>query len=312
MVTLQEIIQSHKRIEKFIHRTAVLTNMSLDHLTEAKLFCKCENFQKTGAFKIRGATNVVQQLSNEELERGIATSSSGNHGAALAMAVSRRGGKVTVVMPDNSSLKKVENVKRNGGNIIWCKPQHESREKVLSDYIAETGSVVIHPYNNERIIAGQGTAAMEFLEDQPDLDIIITPLSGGGLLSGTLCAAKNMKPDIKVYGAEPEEADDAYRSLKAGKRMANESTHTICDGLRAQIGEINFPIIQELVDGIITLTELEIINAMRMIWERMKIIVEPSSSIALAALIKNIDMFKDKKVGLILSGGNVDLDDLPW
>ena len=312
MVTFQEIIRSHHRIEKFIYRTPILSSHSLNQFTGAELYFKCENFQKTGAFKIRGATNVVQQLSNEELERGTATSSSGNHGAAVAMAVGRRNGNVTVVMPKNSSLKKVENVKRNGGKIIWCKPLQESREEVLSTFVEETGAVVIHPYNDERIIAGQGTAAMEFLEDQMDLDVIITPLSGGGLLSGTLCAAKNMNPEIKVYGAEPEEADDAYRSLKAGKRLANETTYTICDGLRAQIGEINFLIIKELVDGIITLTELEIIDAMHMIWERMKIIVEPSSSIVLAAVIKHMDMFEKKKIGLILSGGNVDLDDLPW
>lgn len=289
-----------------------MTNCSLDKITSANLFCKCENFQKAGAFKIRGATNAVEQLSTEELEMGVATASSGNHGAALSMAVARRRGKVTVVMPNNSSLKKVENVQRNGGNIIWCEPRQESREKVLNDFVRETSAVIIHPYNDERIIAGQGTAAVELLEDNPELDVIITPLSGGGLLSGTLYAAKYMKPGIKVYGAEPEEADDAYRSLKAGKRLANKTTHTICDGLRAQIGEINFPIIQEMVDGIITLTEQEIVNSMRMIWARMKLIVEPSSSIVLAAVIKNMDMFRDKKVGLILSGGNVDLDALPW
>mgnify|MGYP001277867859 CR=1 FL=1 len=312
MVSIQEIIRSHKRIKKYIHRTAVLTNHSLNYLTGSQLYFKCENFQKAGAFKIRGATNAVQQLSKEEIERGVATSSSGNHGAALAMAVSRRGGKVSVVMPDNSSTKKIDNVKRNGGNIIWCKPFQESREKALREFVAESGAVAIHPYNDLRIIAGQGTAAMELLDEQPELDVIITPLSGGGLLSGTLCAAKNIKSNIKVYGAEPEEADDAYRSLKANERLANETTNTICDGLRAQIGEINFPIIKELVDGIITLSELEIINSMRMIFERMKIIVEPSSSITLAAVIKNRDIFKDKKVGLILSGGNVDLNDLPW
>ena len=312
MVSLQEITRSHKRIQAFIHRTPVLNSHSIDQYCSAELYFKCDNFQKTGTFKIRGATNAVQQLKREELERGVATASSGNHGAALAMAVGIRGGKVTVIMPDNSSPKKIENVKRNGGNIIWCRPQQESREKVLSDFVKETGAIVIHPYNNERIIAGQGTAAVELLEDYPNLDIIITPLSGGGLLSGTLCAAKNMKPDIKVYGAEPEAANDAYRSLKAGKRLANKTTNTICDGLRAQIGEINFPIIQKMVDGIITLTEHEIIDSMRMIWDRMKIIVEPSSSIVLAAIIKKTVLIKDKKVGLILSGGNVDLDDLPW
>jgi threonine dehydratase len=257
-------------------------------------------------------TNAIQQLSKKEMKKGIATASSGNHGAALSKAVCSRGGQVTVIMPDNSSPIKVENVRRNGGNIIWCKPRQESREQVLSDFVAKTGAVVIHPYNDERIIAGQGTAAKELLENQPDLDIIITPLSGGGLLSGTLCAVNKMKPNVKVFGAEPKEADDAYRSLKAGKRLQNETTNTICDGLRAQMGEINFLIIKELVDGIITLTEVEIIDAMHMIWERMKIIVEPSSSIVLAAVIKHMDMFEKKKIGLILSGGNVDLDDLPW
>ena len=312
MITLPEIIQSHQRIERFIHRTPVITNYGLDQLTGTHLFFKCENFQKAGAFKIRGATNAVERLTEEELQKGIATASSGNHGAALAMAVSRRGGQVTVIMPNNSSYKKVKNVQRNGGNIIWCEPSQESRDNELKNFVSETGAIVIHPYNNEDIIAGQGTASVELMEDQSDLDVIIAPVSGGGLLSGTLCAAKNIKPTIKVFGAEPEEADDTYRSLKAGERLSNETTHTICDGLRAQIGLINFPIIQELVDGIITLKEQEIIESMRMIWERMKIIVEPSSAIALAAVINNLDMFSNKKVGLIMSGGNVDLDDLPW
>ena len=312
MVSFQEIIRSHHRIEKFIHRSKVLTNQSLDDLTGTNLYFKCENFQKAGAFKIRGATNAVEQLSAKDIEKGVATASSGNHGAALAMAATRRGGKVTVVMPDNSSPKKVDNVKRNGGEIIWCRPLQESREKVLNKFVQETGAVVIHPYNDERIIAGQGTVAMELLEEQPDLDVIITPLSGGGLLCGTLCAAKNMKPNIKIYGAEPEEANDAYRSFQAGIRLANKTTHTICDGLRAQIGVINFPIIQEMADGIFTLSEQDIIDSMRMIWERIKIVVEPSSAIVLAAVMKNLGLFKNKKIGLILSGGNVDLDDLPW
>ena len=194
MITLPEIIQSHQRIERFIHRTPVITNYGFDQLTGAHLFFKCENFQKSGAFKIRGATNAVERLTEEELQKGIATASSGNHGAALAMAVSRRGSQVTVIMPNNSSSKKVENVQRNGGNIIWCEPRQESRDKELNNFVTETGAIVIHPYNNEDIIAGQGTAAVELMEDQPDLDVIITPLSGGGLLSGTLCAAKNIKP----------------------------------------------------------------------------------------------------------------------
>ena len=312
MIHIQEIIDSHNRIKPFIHRTQILTNESLNRLSDAEIFCKCENFQKAGAFKIRGATNAIEQLTMEELEKGIATASSGNHGAALAMAVTRRGGKVTVVMPSNSSVKKIDNVRRNGGDIVWCEPYQESREEVLHNLIEDTGAIVIHPYNDKRIIAGQGTATLEFLEDQPELDVIIVPVSGGGLLGGTLCAAKNIKPDIKVFGAEPKEADDAYRSLQFGKRVANKTTNTICDGLRAQIGELNFPIIQELVDGIITLKESEIIDAMRMIWECMKIIVEPSSAIAFAAVLKDNNTFQNKKVGLIFSGGNVDIDDLPW
>ena len=312
MVSFQEIIDSHDRIKQFIHRTPILTNSGLDYLIGAEIFCKCENFQKTGAFKIRGATNAVELLTTSEIDQGIATASSGNHGAALAKAATRRKAKITVVMPNDSSLKKIDNVKRNGGDIIWCEPFQESREKVLNDFINETNSIVIHPYNDEKIIAGQGTAAKEFLEDCRDLDLIIAPLSGGGLLSGTLCAAKRIKPEILVYGAEPMEADDAYRSLIAGKRLSNETTDTICDGLRAQIGIINFPIIKEMVDGIITLSEIEIISAMKMIFERMKIVVEPSSAIVLAAAIKNKNKFQGKKIGLIFSGGNVDCDNLPW
>ena len=312
MVDFKDIIDSHDRIRHLIHRTPILTNESFNNLIDANLFFKCENFQKTGAFKIRGASNAVALLTKNELDRGIATASSGNHGAALAKAVTSRNGKITVIMPEDSSLKKIENVQRNGGEIIWCEPFQKSREKVLNDFVASSNAVVIHPYNDEKIISGQGTAAKEFLEDCPDLDVIISPLSGGGLLSGTLCAAKRIKPDILVFGAEPEEADDACRSLAAGERLSNKTTNTICDGLRAQIGIINFPIIKQMVNGIITLSESEIISSMKMIFERMKIVVEPSSSIVLAAAIKRKEEFRGKKVGLILSGGNVDCDNFPW
>ena len=314
MVTIQEIIQSQHRIKKFIHRTPILRSKSLNTLTGAQLFFKCENFQKAGSFKIRGATNAVEQLSNKELLKGVATVSSGNHGAALSMAVTRRGGKVSIVMPKNSSKIKIDNVKRNGGDIVWCAPNQSSREKVLGDLVKETGAVIVHSYNDERlhIMAGQGTASKELLEDYPDLDVIIAPLGGGGLLSGTLCATKSIKSNIKVYGAEPKEADDAFRSLKDGKILPNKTTNTICDGLRAQIGTITFPVIQKLVDDIFTLDEGEIIESMHIIWERMKIIVEPSSAIVLAAIINKQKIFKNQKIGLILSGGNVDVDDLPW
>jgi len=312
MPSFKDIQDAHERIRSFIHRTPVLTNSSLNKLTGAELYFKCENFQKAGSFKIRGATNTVLQLTQEELDRGIVTASSGNHGAALSMAVSNRGGKTTVVMPNNTPKMKVDNVERNGGEIVWCEPVQESRETVLQDLLAETGVVLVHPYNDERIIAGQGTAAKELLEDHPDLELLVSPVSGGGLLSGTLCSTKEMKPEILVYGAEPAEADDAFRSLRSGIIRSNETTNTVCDGLRAQIGSIPFPIIQEKVDGIITVTEDEIIDAMRMIWERMKIIVEPSSTITLAAILKRKELFAGKKVGLILSGGNVDLEEMPF
>ena len=312
MVTFNEIKEAHKRILPYIHRTPILTNRSLNLLSNSKLYFKCENFQRTGSFKIRGATNAVELLSQDKINRGIATASSGNHGAALSMAVKRRGGRVTVVMPSNTPKIKVENVKRNGGNIIWCAPNQNSREKTLNELVNKNGSIIIHPYNDKRIVTGQATAGLEFLEDQPDLDCIIAPLSGGGLLSGTLSSVKKMKSSIKVFGAEPEEADDAFRSLELGKIVKNDTTNTICDGLRAQIGTITFPIIKNYVDGIITVSEDDIKDAMRMIWERMKIIIEPSCSITLAAVLKQKSKFKNLKIGLILSGGNVDLDQLPW
>ena len=312
MVTLKEIELAHKRIRHLIHRTPILTNKSLNELSGAKLYFKCENFQKVGAFKIRGATNTVEQISQTEIEKGVATTSSGNHGAALSMAVTRRGGKTKVVMPNNTPKIKVNNVERNGGIVVWCEPEQSSRESVLADLVEQTGAIVVHPYNDERIVAGQGTCAKELMEDEPNLDMIVCPVSGGGLLGGTLLAAKGINSKIIVYGAEPSEADDAYRSLKSGKIETNKSIDTICDGLRAQLGTVPFPIIQEFVDGIITVTEEEIISAMRMIWERMKIIVEPSSAITLGGLLKKPAIFKGKRVGLIISGGNVDLEKLPW
>jgi len=312
MVTLKDIEAAHERIRPHIHRTPVFTNNSLNELSGAELYFKCDNFQKAGSFKIRGATNTVEQLTIEELNRGVATTSSGNHGAALSMAVTRRGGKTKVVMPNNTPKIKINNVERNGGEVVWCEPEQESRESVLKELIEKTGAVVVHPYNDERIMAGQGTCAKELLEDHPELDVIVSPVSGGGLLSGTLLSSKPLKDDIQVFGAEPAEADDAYRSLKLGKIVPNETINTICDGLRAQIGGLTFPVISDLVDDIITVTEEEIIDSMRMIWERLKMIVEPSSSITLGAVLKNKDKFNGKKVGLIISGGNVDLDHLPW
>ena len=228
------------------------------------------------------------------------------------MAVTRREGKTKVVMPHNTPKIKVDNVERNGGEVVWCEPDQSSREQVLADLVNESGATVVHPYNDERIIAGQGTCAKELLEDHPEIQIIVSPVSGGGLLSGTLLSAKEMNEQVSVYGAEPAEADDAYRSLQNGEIVPNDTINTICDGLRAQIGTITFPIIQKYVDEIITLSEEEILDSMKMIWERLKIIVEPSCSISLAAIIKNKNKFSGKNVGLIMSGGNVDLNQLPW
>ena len=290
----------------------MLTNSSLNKITDSELYFKCENFQKSGSFKFRGAINTVLQLTSQELDRGVVTASSGNHGAALSMAVSRLGINPKVVMPNNTPKVKIDNVKRNGGEIIWCEPDQASRDNVLNDILQQTGSILVHPYNDIRIIEGQGTSALELLEEYSDLDAIISPVSGGGLLSGTLCSAKGLNEKIMVYGAEPVEADDAYRSLANGNIQINKTTNTICDGLRAQIGTITFPIIKDKVEGILTITEEEIIHSMRLIWETMKIVVEPSCSITLAAVIKNKNLFKRKKIGLILSGGNVDLSNLPW
>ena len=312
MTTIEDIKKAHERIRPFIHRTPVLMNKSLNELSGAELYFKCENFQKSGSFKIRGATNAVMLLDDKSISKGIVTVSSGNHGAALAMAVSIRNGKTQVIMPRNTPKSKVDNVIRNGAKIIWCKPTLQSREKVLKKVIDESGATLIHPYNDVNIIGGQGTVAKEFFEEIPELDIIISPVSGGGLLSGTLIFSMEMNSKICVYGAEPEEANDAFKSLEKGTIQSNTTTNTVCDGLRAQLGDVCFPIIKEHVSEIITVSEKEIVESMQMIWERMKIIVEPSCSITLAAILKRKDIIKGKKVGLILSGGNVDLTQLPW
>jgi threonine dehydratase len=281
-------------------------------MSGATLFFKCENFQKSGAFKARGATNAIVCLSDEDAGKGVATTSSGNHGAALAKAAQIRKIHVTVIMPHNSAKIKFEAVKSYGAEIIICEPDHQSRESALEKFVAETSAVIIHPYNNESIIAGQGTVGIEFMEEHPELDAVVTPVSGGGLLSGTALAVKGMNSNTDVFGAEPEGADDAFQSLKTGKIIPNETVETIADGLRAEIGTLTFPIIQKNVTDIFTLSETEIIDAMRLIWERMKILVEPSSSIALAAVLKEKQLFQGKKVGIIISGGNVDLNDLPF
>ena len=312
MVTYNDIEKAHQRISDHIHNTPILTSDSLDNELGSNLFFKCENFQKTGSFKIRGATNSILQLNDTEIKNGIITTSSGNHGAAVAFIADKIGTSSKIIMPNNTPKNKIENVQRYGGEIFYCEPNIQSREDALEKMIQKSGGSIIHPYNDEKIIAGQGTAAKELIEKVPDLDAIICPVSGGGLLSGTLLAAKNLKPGIKVFGAEPENADDTYRSILNNKIMSNETTDTIADGLRAQVGTVTFPIIKENVDKILLVSEEMIISSMYMIWQRLKIIIEPSCSIVLAALMLNSNKFLNKKVGLILTGGNYDLKQIPW
>ena len=312
MVTYNDIEKAHQRISDHIHNTTILTSDSLNNELGSNLFFKCENFQKTGSFKIRGATNSILQLNDKEIKNGIITTSSGNHGAAVAFIANKIGASSKIIMPNNTPKNKIENVERYGGEILYCEPNIKSREYTLKKMVQKSGGSIIHPYNDEKIIAGQGTAAKELIEKVPDLDAIICPVSGGGLLSGTLLAAKNLKPDIKVFGAEPENADDTYRSILKNKIMSNKTTDTIADGLRAQVGTITFPIIKKNVDKILLVSEEMIISSMYMIWQRLKIIVEPSCSIVLAALMINSKRFLNKKVGLILTGGNYDLKQIPW
>ena len=312
MITHKDIEIAHDRISQHIHLTPVLTSDTINQQSNSKLFFKCDNFQKTGSFKIRGATNTILQLSKEQLTNGVITTSSGNHGAAVAAAAKKLGANVKVIMPNNTPKVKIDNVRRYGGQVIFCKPNIKARESTLNKEVKKTGSTIVHPYNDKKVIAGQGTAAKELLEKVADLDIIITPVSGGGLLAGTSLLAKYINPNIKVYGAEPKNADDTYRSIKYNKIVSNKTTDTIADGLRAQVGTITFPIIQKNVDGIILVSEEMIIQSMRTIWQKMKIIIEPSCSIALAAILVNNKQFYNKRIGIILTGGNVDLDSLPW
>jgi threonine dehydratase len=277
-----------------------------------EIFFKCENFQKVGAFKIRGATNAVFSLGDKQASQGVATHSSGNHAAALALAASWRGIKAYVVMPENAPEVKRNAVANYGAEIIFCKPTLDAREEGLADVVDRTGATFIHPYNDYRVISGQGTAALELCEQIPDLDIVMTPVGGGGLLSGTAIAISAISPETYVIAAEPERADDAYRSFHAGRIIPSDNPDTIADGLRTSLGDLTFPIIRRYVKEIVTVSEQGIVKAMRSIWERMKIIVEPSAAVPLGALLtKPIDL-SGKRIGVILSGGNVDLANLPW
>jgi threonine dehydratase len=320
-----KIRAAQDRIRAHVHRTPVLTSRRLDGASGASLFFKCENFQKVGAFKARGATNAVFSLDDATARRGVATHSSGNHGTALARAAKLRGIPAHIVMPSNSAKVKVRAVESYGAHIVFCEPTQVAREAACADVVAKAGATLIHSFENEDVMAGQGTATLELLEDVSDLDLVICPVGGGGLLCGTAVAAKTMRPNIKVVAAEPENADDAAQSFRAGRLIHTEKKFTIADGLRTNIGQPNFPIFQRHVDDIVTVSEEAIITGMRTIWETMKIIIEPSAAVPYAAIMERqpsvatatygsankLDI-TGKRVGIILTGGNVDLDALPW
>jgi threonine dehydratase len=310
--TIKELRQAAERIKFYTHRTPILTCTGINRMCDGQIFFKCENFQKAGAFKIRGATNAVFCLEQKEAFQGVATHSSGNHGAALALAATWRGIKAYVVMPENAPTVKQHAVTEYGAEIIFCKPSLEAREETLAGVVTRTGAAFIHPYNDYRVICGQGTAALELCEDISDMDMVMTPVGGGGLLSGTALAVSALSPNTQIIGAEPEQADDAYRSFHAGRIIPADNPATIADGLRTSLGSLTFPIIRRHVKDILTVSEEDIISAMRLIWERMKIVVEPSAAVPLGALLTRTRQFSGKRIGIILSGGNVDLGRLPW
>ncbi|AWN16744.1 pyridoxal-phosphate dependent enzyme [Salinisphaera sp. LB1] len=310
--TAADLVAARQRIAEHIHRTPVLTCRTLDRAAGAVLFFKCENFQKTGAFKARGATNAVFSLGPEQAARGVATHSSGNHGQALARAAAARGIAATVVMPKTAPKPKIDAVRGYGADVIFCEPTNAARQAALDAFIGQTGAEFIGPYDDPRVIAGQASCAAELIEDVPDLDIVIAPVGGGGLLSGTALTAAAHAPHIAVHGGEPAAADDAARSLESGERCGNDAPDTVADGLKASLGAITWPIVRDHVAAITRVSEDEIIAAMRLIWQRMKIIVEPSCAVALAAVLAAPEHFENRRVGVILTGGNVDIDRLPW
>lgn len=308
----QDIINAHRRIEPYIHNTPVLSSKLINEIVGASVVFKCENFQKMGAFKMRGASNSIIQLSDEQRKRGVVTHSSGNFPQALALAAQSMGVKAYIVMPSTAPQVKKDAVKGYGGEIIESEPTLAARENRAKEIVEKVGATFIHPSNDLDVIIGNATAAKELLENQPDLDYIFTPVGGGGLIAGTALSARYFGSNCKVIGGEPFEADDAYRSLQSGVIESNITANTIADGLKTHLGDVNFPIIQQNVERIIRVTEEEIVNAMRLIWERLKIVCEPSSAVALAALLKEKETFRNRKMGIIISGGNVDLSKLPF
>lgn len=310
--SFKDVQDAHLRISEFIHRTPVLSSSGINEIAGSTIVFKCENFQKAGAFKYRGATNAVLSLTQQEVVKGVATHSSGNHAAALALAAVKRGIRCYVVMPRTAPLSKIEAVRHYGAAITFCEPTLQSRVETLRIIMADTGAVMVHPYDNFNVICGQATAAKELLEEMPDLDIVLAPVGGGGLLSGTSLAAKSISKGIKVFGCEPANADDAFRSFKSGTIHPSVHPETIADGLLTSLSELTFSIIRKYTDEVFTVSEEAIVEAMQLVWKRMKIIIEPSSAVPLAVILQNRDVFRGKKTGIIISGGNVDLTNLPF
>lgn len=309
---LKDIYSAADRISPYAHITPVMTSNFINKIAKSEIYFKCENFQKVGAFKFRGACNSVFSLTNNEASRGVGTHSSGNHAAAVALAAKLRGIKAHVVMPETAPEIKKKAVASYGANITFCEPTLVAREKTLKQVIDNTGAFDIHPFDDPKVIAGQGTATLELLKEIESLDVILTPIGGGGLICGTAIAATEKRDSISIIGTEPKNADDAYQSFKTGNLIPQINPNTIADGLRTSLSELTFSIIQEHVSEIITVSEREIIDAMRIVWERMKIIIEPSCAVPLAAVLQEKSGLKNKKVGIILTGGNVDLEQLPW
>ncbi|MCP4208123.1 MAG: pyridoxal-phosphate dependent enzyme [Shimia sp.] len=311
-LTIEDVREAHERIKPYIHNTPVLTSSYLDGLSGASLFFKCENFQKAGAFKVRGASNAVFGLSDEQAKNGVATHSSGNHALSLSYAAGRRGIPCHVVMPRTAPQAKKDAVKGYGGIITECEPSTTSREATFAKVQEETGAEFVHPYNDPRVIAGQATCSLELLEQVKDLDIVVAPIGGGGMISGTCLTLSNLAPHVKIYAAEPEQADDAMRSFKAGHIIADDAPVTVADGLKVPLKENTWHFVSQFVEDVLTASEQEIIDAMKLTWQRMKIVMEPSCAVPLAVILKNPDVFAGKRVGVIVTGGNVDLDKLPW
>lgn len=310
--TLEDMLVAHERIKPHVHRTPVLTSSFLNDVTGAELFFKCENFQKAGAFKVRGASNAVFGLDEETAKAGVATHSSGNHALSLSYAAGRRGIPCHVVMPRTAPQAKKDAVRGYGGIITECEPSTTSREAVFAEVEKKTGAEFVHPYNDHRVIAGQGTCSKELMEQTDGLDAVIAPIGGGGMVSGTCLTLSNLAPEVKIFAAEPEQADDAARSFRAGHIIADDAPNTVADGLKVPLKDLTWHFVSNHVTDILTASEQEIIDAMRLIWARMKIVMEPSSAVPLATILKNKDVFAGKRVGVIITGGNVDLNKLPW